>query len=351
MSSKCSIWTGSSREGLSPWRGLRSPVRISPRVRKWLAGPSADPSVRLRFLSEVEGRPSNDPRILAARGAIGRIGWAAGILAQQFPDGHWVRPGSSDQEIYRPKYVSTYWRFPLLADLGMTREDPRIRRTAELVMHRWTEKGTDLLGGPDSEICGAGNGARVLIRYGYLDHPVVERCIDWIVRDQKPDGGWYCFPGRTSGSLDGWEGLAALAEIPEDSRTEPVRKTIARGAEFFLRHRLMTEGRRPYLPWYWIHFPVHYYYDILVGLRLMTQLGYGADPRVRPALDWLLRKRRRDGTWAIDADHPDVDPAQLAYPLDEWPNWPMRLETPNEPSRWATVDALSVLARLTGDRT
>ncbi len=58
-----------------------------------------------------------------------------------------------------------------------------------------------------------------------------------------------------------------------------------------------------------------------------------------------------DGTWAIDADHPDVDPSQLAYPIDEWPFWPMRLETRNEPSRWATVNAISVLARLAADRT
>jgi prenyltransferase/squalene oxidase-like repeat protein len=326
-------------------------VRVSPRVRKWLTGRASDPSVRWRFLTEVEGRPPDDPRARAARRAIGATGWAERILAHQFPDGHWASPGSSDQEIYRPKYISTYWRFLLLADLGMTRDDPRIRRTAELIMRRWTERGTDLLGGPDSEICGAGNCARAFIRYGYLDHPVVQRCVDWIVRDQKPGGGWYCFRGRKSGSLDGWEGLAALAEIPEGSSTDPVQKTIARGAEFYLRHRLMTEGRRPYLPWHRIHFPAHYYYDLLVGLRMITRLGYGADPRVRPAVQWLLRKRRRDGTWAIDADHPDVDPTQLAYPLDEWPYWPLRLETPHEPSRWATVDALSVLVRLAGDRT
>lgn len=324
---------------------------MSPRIRGWLTGPTADPSARWRFLRDVEGRSPDDPRVVAARRRIGRSGWAAGVLAQQFPDGHWATPGSSDDEIYRPKYISTYWRFLLLAELGMTREDPRIRRTVRLIMRRWTERGTDLLGGPESEICGVGNCARAFIRFGYLDHPVVQRCLDWVVRDQKPDGGWYCFPGRTSGSLDGWEGLAALAEVPDGSRSEPVRRAIARGVEFLLRHRLRVEGRRPYLPWFRIHFPTHYYYDTLVGLQLVARLGRAKDPRARPALRWLLDKRRRDGTWAIDADHPDVDSSQMAYPLDEWPYWPLRLETPGEPSRWATLDALSVQAHLErGDR-
>src|SRR5438445_5599954 len=31
-------------------------MRLSPRIRKWLAGPKSDPSVRARFWHEVEGR-------------------------------------------------------------------------------------------------------------------------------------------------------------------------------------------------------------------------------------------------------------------------------------------------------
>ena len=317
-------------------------MRIPSRLRTWLTGRNSDPSVRFRYWTEVQGCTTRDPRVLAARRAIGRTGWAAGLLEHQFPDGHWVTPGSSGSELYRPKYIVSNWRFIVLSDLGMTREDARVKRLAELILRRWSGRGGDL-SGQTGEICVTGNAVRSLIRFGYFDHPVVQRSIDWIVRTQKRDGGWHCFPSRT-GTLDGWEGLAALAEIPEENRSDSVRHSIERGAEFYLARHLMDEGTTEYPPWFRIHYPNHYYYDILVGLRVLARLGYGSDPRLKPALRWLLDKRRRDGTWALDADHPDLDSERGGYTVGG-PVYPLRLEPPDEPSRWATVEALSVLTR------
>jgi len=325
-------------------------MTLSPRLREWLAGRDSDPSVRARFWTEVDGQDPSDPRVRAAVRAMGSVGWAAALLAQQWPDGHWVTPGTSAAELYRPKFTVTNWQAIVLADLGMTRTDPRIRRTAELLIARWSGKGGDL-SGRSGEICVTGNAVRTLIRLGYLDHPVVQRSIEWIVDAQKRDGGWHCFPSRT-GTLDGWEGLAALAEIPADGRDASVRRSIERGAEFYLERRLMREGKVRYPPWFRIHYPNHYFYDLLVGLRILTRLGYGNDPRLAPALRWLRNRRRRDGTWALDAVNPDLDSklvghqfGEIVYPNDSAIVYPMLLEPLHEPSRWATVEALSVLAR------
>ncbi len=317
-------------------------MRLAPRLRRWLTGPNADPSVRARFWIEVDGRSSDDPRVRAATKEIGRVGWAAYLLRSQFPDGHWVTPGTTARDLYVPKYIVTNWIAIVLSDLGMTRKDPRIRRTAELILDRWSARGGDL-SGTAGEICVTGNAVRTLVRFGYLDHPVVQRSIDWIVRAQKADGGWHCFPSRT-GTLDGWEGLAALAEIPERDRDASMRRSVERGAEFYLSHRLMVEGRTKYAPWFRIHYPNHYYYDVLVGLRILSRLGYGSDRRLGPALRWLRSKRLPDGSWALDAAHPDIDPALADYRLRN-PVSPILLEPLHEPSRWATIEALSVLAR------
>ena len=317
-------------------------MRVDPRIRKWLTGPKADPSVRVRYLTEIEGRSPTDREVREAARSIGKVGWAADLLRFQLRDGHWATPGTSEQELYRPKYVATNWAAIVLADLGMTRADPRIRRTAEMILDRWSGRKGDL-SGRSGEICVTGNAVRTLIRFGYLDHPVVQRSIGWIVRTQKPDGGWHCFPSK-KGTLDGWEGLAAFAEIPEGSRDGAIRRSIERGAEFYLKRRLMKEGAR-YGPWFTLHYPNHYYYDLLVGLRVLTRLGYGADPRLSPALRWLRSKRRRDGSWAIDAAHPDLEEfAWLAKYLAGRLVFPVVVEPLGQPSQWATIEALAVLA-------
>ena len=325
---------------------------VSPELRDWLTGPESDPSVRARFWTEVERVPATDPRVRKARREIGRNGWAAWLLNDQFPDGRWHTSGNTGPELFRPKYIATFWPFLVLSDLGMTRADARIRRAAELILRRFDQRGAgeEQLDyrprGRKREICVTGMVTRALIRFGYLDHPAVQRSIDWMVRAQLPDGGWNDSPAK-QGSLDGWKPLEALAVVPVEERDVKVRRAIQRGAEFFLERRLMREGPRRYPPWFRIHYPNHFYYDVLVGLRTLVQLGYVDDARMVPALLWLRRKRAADGTWSLDVAHPDVDPTGAGDPFEGF-EYPMILEPPDAPSRWATVEALSVLSHVAG---
>ncbi len=270
------------------------------------------------------------------------MGWAALLLDEQLRDGQWATPGTTSRELYRPKYVATNWRMIVLGDLGLTRADPRVRRMIELVVRRWGgPRGP--LGGSESEICQTGNALRAFLRLDYTDDPIVDRMVRWIVDAQKADGGWNCLPSR-SGTLDGWEGLAALAYLPEAKRGARVGRAIERGAEFYLDRRLSREGRGRYAPWFRIHYPTHYYYDLLVGLDMITRLGYARDPRLAVALRWLTGRRDRQGRWAIDAIHPDL-PREDRYSIRP-PYYPFVLDRPGLPSRWATVTALAVLARV-----
>jgi hypothetical protein len=51
-----------------------------------------------------------------------------------------------------------------------------------------------------------------------------------------------------------------------------MKLALQKRAEFFLERELHKRAGR-YEPWYRFGYPVHYYYDLLVGLDFMTALG------------------------------------------------------------------------------
>jgi hypothetical protein len=307
-------------------------------LRAWLLR-DADPSVQVRVLRDLLGRPANDPALVAAKRKVGREGWVKQILAEQLPGGQWATLGTNGRALYNPKYIAQTWRLIVLAELGASGRDPKVRRAVELFLRVWGAGPRNNLGGRDSEACFTGNAVRLLTLLGWGDDPRVHSAVDWIVRTQKPDGGWHCWRSRT-GTLDAWEPLAGLSTLAPADRSAAVDRAVERGAEFFLDRGLLREGKGTYAPWHRLHFPTHYYYDLLVGLQLLTRLGYGDDRRLRRPLDLLEAKRNPDGTWNMDALHPDIE--DPTYRL-RTPYYPFGLEAPGRPSRWITTTALEVL--------
>jgi hypothetical protein len=315
---------------------------IPAKTRRFLLRDS-DPSIRLLALKDLWDRPENDPEVRAARRQIGRKGWAAEILRLQNPGGHWEVLRKDESDLYVPKYISTNFRLIVLADLELTRRDPRIDRAAKLLLDRWSHPKEGIWGEPGSETCITGNAVRMMVRFGFGEDPRVQRALDWLVSAQKADGGWHCWRSRT-GTLAAWEAMAAFAALPPSSRSPRLTRAIERGAEFYLERGLLREADgSTYGPWRRIHYPHHYYYDFLLGLDFLTALGYGSDRRLRPALDLLERKRGKDGAWRLDAVQPDLeasDPYHHPPPI-----YPVMLEYLGEPSQWATLVALRVLRR------
>ena len=310
-------------------------------VVEWLLEPD-QPSVRYRTLTELLHRPGSDPEVRAARAAVLRTGWAAEFLAERTPGGWWGDRSS----FYTPKYLSTHWRMLVLADLGVGRETPTVARSCEVWMRGFPLKGGGVGGNSKGtgHHCVVGNMARALIRFGYEDDSRVRRSLEWLVETADPKGGWSCWGlGR---NLDSWEGLGAFAAYPRARWTASMQDRVEKGAEFFLERELHRQGAR-YAPWYRFHYPVHYYYDLLVGLDLLTALGYGDDPRLRFALDLLRRKRRRDGRWNLDAQHPDAEGA-IGRWIRAHPNRavPLQLEAVGRPSKILTLRGLLVLDRI-----
>jgi len=316
------------------------------RVIRWLLEED-QPAARYYTLVDLLGRKGDDPGVRSARSRIARVGWANDQLRKQGSKGFWeAREPKNIGEwvnfLYFPTFLATNWRALVLSDFGLDRTNPRIKKIADLIFEFKLRRGSPFNFFYE-EACISANTARMMTRFGYAEDVRVRKLYDWLLEDQREDGGWNCSQG-TPGTLDAWEPLAAFAALPKAKRSPKMERAISTGAEFYLERKLFEEGR-PYAPWLRLHYPNHYFYDILVGLDVLTQLGFGGDLRLRPALKILIEKRRGDGTWLMDRSHPDTGTGTTIHP-DKTKIKPLVVEEPGRPSKWITLKALRVLKRV-----
>ena len=335
--------------GTAAWWPHGDPVAKSIQRRAvvdWLLEED-QPAARYLTLTTLLERKESDPEVKEAKAAIPKKGWAADILAKQEPGGWWVR----EDRFYWPKYHGTNWMLLVLADLGATKADPRIKKSADAWIKHFArpDGGFAMEGSKTTHLCTVGNTARALVEFGYAGDPKVTSAFEWMDAHRSHLGGWSCFgSGR---NLDSWEPMSAFAVYPRSRWTAGMKRAVEEGAEFFLQRELHVQGDH-YEPWYRFHDPVHYYYDLLVGLDFLTALGYGEDKRLDHALGVLRKKRRPDGRWNLDAIHPDVEGTMKEF-FDKHPKerpTPYAFEEVGQPSKMITLRAMRVLQRVDESR-
>src|SRR2546426_2769293 len=173
------------------------------------------PTVRFLTLTQLLDRPLDDSEVVAARDMMTRKGWGEQILAKQDPRGWWV----GGESLYQPKYQSTNWMLLILADLGLSKADPRIEKACDLWIERFSKDdgGFSMDGSKKGHLCVTGNATRALVQFGYADHPAVRGAFEWLVKNRDKKGGWGCFwGGREPGS---WGGIGGLWGFPQQKGT------------------------------------------------------------------------------------------------------------------------------------
>ncbi len=311
-------------------------------VINWLLEEN-QPSVRYYTMTDLLDMSEKDGEVKRAKSLIPYSGWGHDIMKTQKPEGYWeAHEPRSPREWFNflrfPLFRSSIWRGIILSDMGFTKSEPGVQRFSEQVFRHMLSLGSPLNIFTE-EVCIVGNVAAMMSRFGYGDDRRIRKLYDWMIEDQREDGGWNCSQGKP-GTLDCWEALSALSTVPKAGRTAAIKRAIERGAEFYLERNLFKEGAR-YSPWFRFHYPTHYFYDILVGLDVLTGLGYAGDRRLQPALQTLYSKRRKDWTWLLDRSHPDEVPHDTRRNTR-----PLTLELPGMPSKWITLKAMRVLKRV-----
>lgn len=322
----------------------------------WLLERS-NPSVRFFTLVDLLDRPTANPEVIKAKRRVMESSLVKEILAQQNALGYWVRP----KNFYRTKYKGTVWQLIILAELGASGEDERIRKACEFILEKSQDGesggfsiGSNTRTGRDERLgvipCLTGNMVWSLLRLGYSEDPRIQQGIDWITSFQRFDDGegqppkgwpydqWEICWGQHTCHMGVVKSLKALSEIPQGQRTMKVKNTIELGVEFLLKHHIHKRShnlRRLSKPeWRKFGFPRMYPTDVLEILGILTQLGC-RDDRMQEAIDLVLSKQDEQGRWKLESSNNN------RYHAD--------IEEQGKVSKWVTLKALTVLKRLASD--
>ncbi len=342
-------------------------VQVSQGVLNWLLEVD-EPSIRYETLVHLLGSMENESVVEETGRLIGKRGWAAKILERQKGGTYWDNPYSC----LVPKWSTCVWQLMVLADLGVSGDDPRIRNSIDhfLDLHSVDAGGLSLRprGGEKFEphICMTGNMARAMVKFGYYNDERLVKAVDWLLAQQLPDGGWNCYTSEGAGSHGSFrstvEPLWALSEILLRKPSEGLRDSARKGSEFLLRHKIFKSDRDDsviLLEFTQTHYPIHYKYDFLHALRVLTSLGVTHDPRLDDAVKLLLEKRLPDGKWALDGVYRGwrtnrplhgigaFRPEENEVITHGWGSeTTLQLEEAGKPSKWITLQALLALRRL-----
>jgi hypothetical protein len=295
----------------------------------WLM--DGDPAIRWQAMQDLLDVSAAE--VAQERAKVATTGWGKRLLDLQDPEGTWAGG------LYSPKWVSTTYTLLLLYRCGLAPGTPAAVRGVKLLWDgaRYFDGGLTCGKTVDYPEACVTSMYTTLARYFGFDDDRVEVALAWLLANQLDDGGWNCRNVRWGDTHSSFHtSISALEALAETLRRQPDRKDVttamARGREFFLKHRLYKSHRsgEPADPVFaMLSFPPRWHYDLLRGLDHFQSVSSPWDERFGDALAVLTDKRRRDGKW----------PVQHRHGGRVW----FDMETGRQPSRWNTLRAMRVL--------
>ena len=266
-------------------------------------------------------------------------------------DGAFVDP----RHPYR-KWQGAHWALVQLAERGHPGGDPRLGQIQEVVFDwilspaflqpNWTR----YVEGQPNRVrrCASmeGNVLWASLELGLGDERL-QTLADRLASMQWPDGGWNCDvrpEARNSSFVETVLGLRGLAAWARATGDETAARTIEPGVELLLDHHLLYHRNGDVIVPTWgprahkIGFPIRFF-DVLLVLELMADVGRVNDPRCERALELLSSKRTTDGGFPMEV--------RRALTADEigsnctFARWGPGGKTRTNP--WVTIRALRVL--------
>lgn len=276
----------------------------------WLLEPE-NPNVRYFTLKKINRTSVNDTDMKKIQEEIINSSPVKEILALQRPSGYW----DNDESATTPMYVSTAYQLILLAELGANWIQPEIKRAVGIVF----DQAQDECGAfpyesdryekhkPFDFIC-----LDAMVSYGLIGLEVpysdrrMRKAVDHIAT-ALGSGDYRCRFNK--GAECTWgvvKALRVLSCIPKEKRSDEVEKAIENTVDYLLSHNIAAaefphkEGGTTSKHWFNLGWPRSYQADILQTALVLSDLGYGQAPRLKPVADFLLSKRLDNGAWPLE---------------------------------------------------
>ncbi len=265
---------------------------------------------------------------------IANEGWGSQFLARRKPDGHWGR------KFYQPKWTSSHYTLLDLRNLCISPDHSLIKESIDNILQH--EKGKD--GGINpigtvkaSDVCINGMFLNYA-SYFKTNEEGLHSVVDFLLSQHMADGGFNCQSNRSGAvhsslhsTLSVVEGITEYEKNGYRYRLKDLSKARNLSVEFILLHQLFISDRTGKIidpKFLRIPYPSRWRYDVLRALDYFQYASTPWDGRMKPALEVILKKRNKDGTWNLQAKHP----GELHF----------EMEKPGKSSRWNTLRALRV---------
>ncbi len=265
-------------------------------------------------------------------------GWGVDFMKVRNDFGRWGK------SFYNPKWQSTHYTLLDIRYLCPPNDSPALSKIIEEVLDngKSDDGGIDLspsLTAPKSDVCVNGMFLNYA-SYFKATESQLESIVDFFIKEQMSDGGFNCRSNRSKchhssmhSTVAVIEGINSYLSNGYQYQKEKLISMRAECIEFLLMHKLFKSDKTDQI----IHpeflklvYPGRWKYNILRGLEALADANIPYDPRLQEAIDVLIQKRNKDGTWNSQAKHPGKTHFEM--------------EKAGKPSRWNTLRALKVLS-------
>lgn len=235
-------------------------------------------------------------------------GWVHDLLENRNENGHWGRA------FYQPKWISSHYTLLDLAMLGSPTTNA-IKETLETIVseNKMEDGGINPVGSVKvSDVCINGMFLTYACHFGVKSEDL-ESVVDYIIDQFMEDGGFNCRKNRSGAhhsslhsTISVLEGIESYFGHDYKYRLHDLMRIKEAAIEFILMHRLYKSDKTGDLinkNFTMFSYPPRWYYDVLRCLVYFVDADVAYDPRMDDALQLLMDKRRKDGTWPVQNKH------------------------------------------------